>query len=234
MKTTEINLANEVLGRLESLGIEKNKNVYTLLSYYLTENFKKMLGRNILDSEEMEMVKTKEEISFTTIFEEGKTYVITVNAIGGVNKCISCTCKETGEEVFNITVGDLKVTNHINALEDDKMMKYHYEANLDGEEYKYFVGESEGVDYSYGASLVPLNAKYRDRETYELTRIIPPQQREASIVKRIVDTLKGEGYVSIVTSVDLHDTFDYVDCIFDRLVEESKKHEMKLSLNNKE
>lgn len=219
-------LSSEIISNIKSkqkishieIMINGRENVY---EYFLRENIRKIFGKTEFDEDELELVTTKDGIEISSIF--GTTLNIMVEDAEIGTRIYGLI---DGEKVFSINSLYHTITNMCKTINDGLVSQTNYSVDIDNTEYSYFEGicpEENSFEYSYGATLKPMNAKYRDIEIFELTREIPKEEKSQSLLKRIVDNIRGNGYVKIETSNELVDVVDYSEVVFDRLKEEANK-----------
>lgn len=227
-------LTEEILKRVDSLGLKKiniEKNT-SLVKYFLNTNISKIFGKDGFDNDEIDFVVTKGTNAYLmdikTIFSDQK-YGINLSNVGDENT-IDFIGNNAGE-MISIHVNDDYISNYI---VDSEGIFHRYTYYPSTTSFEYVSGKLNG-QVTFKGVLTPVNAKIGSKELFEFTRVVPPVVKEPSILKRIVDTFKGEGYINIETSSELCDVAMYADRIFAKLLEEEnkiKKENVKL-LENK-
>lgn len=197
------------------------KNLY---GYYFKESFEAILGRIEFDSDEIEIIATKEGLVIESIF----TDPISIHCINTqVGPKIVALMGD--EEVFRIDRTSEIITNRIMNGEGKVTV---YRADVLENEYTLYQGEASALDIDeneleYIAKLTNYNAKIKEYETFEYTRIKPETEKSNSLIKRILENVINENYVRIPTSNDLVSTSLYADRIFDKIKEIKNREEVK-------
>lgn len=220
----QIDVTTELITRFDALGYPCEENSYdrVVTGNFISANLDKILGGHIFNEDDVEIIRSQHFITITSTFYP-TPIVFEVNKVD--NKIIlSALAGRDGEEIFSLTKEGETITNTLHDREN--FIDHEYEVR-DFEESTFTYTKYEvdnGVrKVMFQAYLRALGAKYRDREVFELTRVVPPEYREASLLKRIVDGIKGDNYISIVTSSQTFETLVYTDSIFNRLELESRK-----------
>ena len=223
-----IDITSELVNRLYSLGYpaQVGTNDYLVIGNFINSNFNKILGDHSFNEDDVELIRSQFFMTITSTFYP-VPIVIEVNREDS-RVILTATADQNGEELFRITKEGDKVTNLFFDRENFIEHEYVVEGLVDPN-FTYTKSEVDGENRNvvFSGALKALCAKYRDREVFELTRIVPPEHKEDSLLKRIVDGIKGENFIQIVTSNQIYETVMYTDIIFDRLEMECKKSEAK-------
>lgn len=220
----KINITAELVSRFDGLGYPCKEESFDrmIMNCFITSNLEKVLGAHILDEEDVEIIRSQHYITVTSTFyptpivfevnrEDDKVTLCALNGHGG-------------DEIFSIEKVGNKVTNRVHDRENFEEHEYEVENFQDSTfTYTKYQVDGENKEVMFKGQLRGLGAKYRDREVFELTRIVPPEYREVSLLKRIVDGIKGENYIYITTSDQMFETLVFTDVIFDRLEVEERK-----------
>lgn len=234
----KIKLSEEILERLQTLGYifdEKVKN-FNVVRYYLTTNIEKLLGKDeyIVDSEhpdldECETAMTKDAFIFKSIFAD-KKYSISLE-----DSAIVCVNLTDNELVFKIAPYASALNNHLIIDTDEDIKYYNYSADLTSQTYLYTSGDiiAETETRGFEGSLKAIGARHnRNQELFEFAQIYPLIKREDSLLKRIVDSIKTNNFVSIYSSEDLVDDGDNIAEIFASLYQKENAHKLILASKN--
>lgn len=223
--TKQINLTREVMKRINTIGLscEDNVLVYSLISAYIDNNLNKLLGTTTVDESDYEVI-TINLVTTMTINGYPSPIVFEVDRIED-EITISAKNQKNGEIIFAINKKGNEYTNVFIDKENDVEHVYTV-SSLDDAEYGYVRQNinSDGKEVVFSGVLKSLGAKYKDKEVFELTRLVPPEEKEPSLLKRIVDNVKGEKYISILTSSQSLDTVLFADRIFGKMEAEANKY----------
>lgn len=237
IQNKRIDLVNLIINSISNKNYKKNgveksyipEGLNNLYTYYMYENIDAIMGRCEFDDDEIDIITTKDSIVINSIFDAQLT--------------INCLQTESGiiikgfmgdKEVFSIQNYKNVITNRLTTYSNNQMERKVYKSDLFKNEFTYYAGDIKDPnvsddDLDYIAMLIPMNAKFKDNEVFEFRRIKPEEKQAASLFKRIVDSVKGGGYVSIQTSSDLVDTTYFADRIFGHM-KDTRKNEKEKSL----
>lgn len=221
----KINIATEIVTRLDSLGYPCTiaSSDYMIMANFLMGNLTKLLGSHEIDNDDVEIVRSKHTITVNTTFYP-TPIVFEVNKTDD-DVSLSALADEEGQEIFRISKNGEHVENTI--FDRDNFFEHTYV--VDGFMDPKFTYTKKQVNEDskeviFSAQLRGLGAKYKDKEVFELTRIVPPEYKEQSLLKRIVDGIKGDSFIQITTSLQTLDTLMYTDILFNRLELEGRKY----------
>lgn len=220
----QINITSEIVSRIDALGYpcKEGSQDCMIVTNFVKSNLTKLLGDTILNENDFELIRSQHYLTLTSTFI-GTPIVFEVNKENN-SVILSGLDGIDGEELFRIKKTDEVVVNTFNDRENFVIHEYSV-SDFDNTTFAYTRFEVQNGEYvpTFSANLKALGAKYRDREVFELTRLVPPEIKEQSILKRILDGIKSDSFIQITTSDQTFETVMYTDVIFDRLELESKK-----------
>ena len=192
--------------------------------YYIKENIVTLFGRTEFDSDEIEIISTKEGIIIESIFMN-PLHIHCVNTQVGP----SIVALLDNEEVFRIEKQPDMIVNRV--MNKDGVLTV-YKTNSEENEFTFYQGEARDFytsedELSYIAKLANINAKFKEFETFEFTRIKPAVEKSKSLFKRIIENVTNDNYVRIPTSLELVQTSIFADSIFNKIKEIKAKDEAK-------
>ena len=222
--TKQINLTREVMKRISTIGLpcEEGTLEYDLINAYVGNNLNKLFGKTSVDESEYEVITIN---LVTTMSIKGYQSPI-VFEVDRVEDEITVSAKDqkSGEVIFAINKKG-GVYSNVFVDKDNDFEHLYTVSSLNDPEYGYIREKIDGdkKEIIFAGTLKSLNAKYKDREIFELTRTVPPEEKEQSFLKRLVDNVKGERYISVVTSSQSLDTVEFADRIFEKMESEADK-----------
>lgn len=232
-KETKIDIVSSILEVIESKQYKENINydkkfieheLKPVVAYYLKEDIETIFGRTEFDSDEIDIIATQEGLIVENIFNEPLNIHCVKTQVGP--KIVGLL---GNKEVFRI---EHSVDTLSNRIMDANGVVTVYKANVEtneftlyqGEAYDFYVNEN---DLSYISKLSTFNAKIKEFETFELTRIKPVVEKSDSLLMRIIDNVTNDNYVRIATSNELVNASLFADRIFTRMKEIKAKDEEK-------
>ncbi len=228
-----IDIASSILETIKNKQYKENIN-YTkdfinpelrpLYFYYIKENIMALFGRTEFDSDEIEIISTKEGIIIESIFMS-PLFIHCVNTQVGPN----IVALVENKEVFRIEKQPDMIVNRV--MGQNGVLTV-YKTNEEENEFTFYQGETSDFytneeDLEYIAKLSNINAKFKEFETFEFTRIKPAMEKSKSFFKRIIENVTNDNYIRIPTSLELVRTSIFADSIFDKIKEMKAKDEAK-------
>lgn len=197
----------------------------SIYAYYFKENIEAVLGRSEFDIDEIELMATKEGLIIENIFTKPLTIQCLMTQVGP--KIVGLI---DGQEVFSID--QLSDTLLVNRVMNNNGVLTVYKANLNSNEFTFYQGNAEHFytdedELSHIAKLSNFNAKIKEFETFELTRIKPAVEKSSSLLQRIINNVTNDTYIKIPTSNELVNISLFADAIFDKIKEILAKDEEK-------
>lgn len=233
---TKIDIVNSILEITKSKQYRENINysgefidpeLKNLYAYYLKEDMEAIFGRIEFSQDEIEIIATREGLIIENIFTEP------------LNLNIYCVNTQVGSQIIAL-IGNKEVfrierlvDTVVNRVIDENGVVTVYKANVQENEFTLYQGEAYDLhvdenELSYISKLSTFNAKIKEYETFELTRIKPEVEKSNSVFKRIIDNMKNDSYIRILTSTELVNTSIFANRIFDKMKEIKAKDEAKI------
>lgn len=221
--STRIDIVSSILEIIKNKQYRENINnsevsitpeLLPIYTYYFKEDIEAILGRTEFDSDEIDFISTKEGLVVENIFDQALN-IYCVNTQMGL-KIVALL---GNKEVFRIEHLNNIIVNRVR---DNKGVVTVYKSNVVNNEFTLYQGEATDLSVdedqlSYIAKLSTFNAKIKEYETFELTRIKPALEKSSSLFRRIIDNVTSDNYVRIPTSNELVNVSFFIDRIFDRI-----------------
>ena len=217
----QYNLTTIVMKNLRNVCIP-GPNRETIIEYYLTIDFQKLLGNHILAKDNSDVTIKKNQykqniIEIKSIYSDSPLEVrIDVEEDKSVSIIVST---EEGLGLFHIGIDNDSISNDITFDEDLSSVHEHQNVSFDkGDASEFELSRVEDGAIVYDGSLVPLLATHGEDEYFDfVSKLSEQKDEETSFLKRIYDSIANNSTVKVTTAKELHNLSDFVDSIFDAL-----------------
>ena len=227
----QYNLSEIIGNNIHRLCIIGNDNYEKVITYLLNTGLENVFGSYIFDKKNLEFVTSQDRDGFINLYVESiyrKPIDITILRM---NDMLVISAIDDEKLIMSLEVHPHELKSYSayelegHAIEEERKVDF-----TNGDANSFTITKTEDGEKVYEGTFNPILASRGDNEYFDFKYKINGEENEeksASFLKRLVDSLTDKSLVAVSTSRDIHSLSDYASSIFNSLSEKLEQLRVK-------